>query len=156
MHDDYVKDTPAINPGLPVVTRRKSVMMEANKLAVDVERIHQLNSLLRPFIKRPSTGDAITFEQYRILHELASEKISTSELSRRLNVGQSMVSIQISRLLNGGFIQDETLPTDRRYHVFQITARGRRVEEHVSDILSGVVPDLMRQLADIIDGPTNE
>ncbi|WP_203640404.1 MarR family winged helix-turn-helix transcriptional regulator [Levilactobacillus andaensis] len=126
-------------------------MMEANKLAVDVERIHQLNSLLRPFIKRPSTGDAITFEQYRILHELASEKISTSELSRRLNVGQSMVSIQISRLLNGGFIQDETLPTDRRYHVFQITPRGRRVEEHVSDVLSGELPELMRQLAGIIE-----
>ncbi|KRO05466.1 transcriptional regulator [Levilactobacillus paucivorans] len=126
-------------------------MMEANKLAVDVDRIHQLNSLLRPFIKRPSSGDAITFEQYRILHELATEKISTSELSRRLNVGQSMVSIQISRLLNGGFIQDETLPTDRRYHVFQITARGRKVEEHVSDVLVEELPELMRQIAGVID-----
>ena len=125
-------------------------MIEAHKLAVDVQRIHQLNSLLRPFIKRPSSGDALTFEQYRILHELVMEKISTSELSRRLNVGQSMVSIQISRLLNGGYIQDETLPTDRRYHVFQVTARGRKIEEHVNDTLSAELPVLIKQLADIM------
>ncbi|WP_125583632.1 MarR family winged helix-turn-helix transcriptional regulator [Levilactobacillus cerevisiae] len=125
-------------------------MIEAHKLAVDVQRIHQLNSLLRPFIKRPSSGDALTFEQYRILHELVMEKISTSELSRRLNVGQSMVSIQISRLLNGGYIQDETLPTDRRYHVFQVTARGRKIEEHVNETLSAELPVLIKQLADIM------
>ncbi|XKL58438.1 MarR family transcriptional regulator [Levilactobacillus brevis] len=125
-------------------------MMEAKKLAVDVERIHQLNSLLRPFIKRPSVSDTITFEQYRILHELVAEKISTSELSRRLNVGQSMVSIQISRLLNGGFIKDETLPTDRRYHVFQITTQGRRVEEHVNDALEVELPELMKQVNTIL------
>lgn len=125
-------------------------MIEAHKLAVDVQRIHQLNSLLRPFIKRPSSGDALTFEQYRILHELVAEKISTSELSRRLNVGQSMVSIQISRLLNGGYIQDETLPTDRRYHVFQVTARGRKIEEHVNEALSAELPVLMKQLAEIL------
>lgn len=125
-------------------------MIEAHKLAEDVQRIHQLNSLLRPFIKRPSSGDALTFEQYRILHELVTEKVSTSELSRRLNVGQSMVSIQISRLLNGGYIQDETLPTDRRYHVFQVTARGRKIEEHVNESLSADLPVLMQQLADIL------
>ncbi|AYM02202.1 MarR family winged helix-turn-helix transcriptional regulator [Levilactobacillus yiduensis] len=125
-------------------------MIEAHKLAEDVQRIHQLNSLLRPFIKRPSSGDALTFEQYRILHELVTEKVSTSELSRRLNVGQSMVSIQISRLLNGGYIQDETLPTDRRYHVFQVTARGRKIEEHVNESLSADLPVLMRQLAEIL------
>lgn len=124
--------------------------MEAKKLAVDVERIHQLNSLLRPFIKRPSVGDTITFEQYRILHELVAEKISTSELSRRLNVGQSMVSIQISRLLNGGFIKDETLPRDRRYHVFQITTQGRRVEEHVNGALEVELPELMKQVNTIL------
>lgn len=125
-------------------------MIEAHKLAEDVQRIHQLNSLLRPFIKRPSSGDALTFEQYRILHELVTEKVSTSELSRRLNVGQSMVSIQISRLLNGGYIQDETLPTDRRYHVFQVTARGRKIEEHVNESLSADLPVLMQQLAEIL------
>ncbi|WP_341778651.1 MarR family winged helix-turn-helix transcriptional regulator [Levilactobacillus sp. HBUAS70063] len=126
-------------------------MMEANKLAVDVQRIHQLNSLLRPFIKRPSSGDAITFEQYRILHELAMEKVSTSELARRLNVGQSMISIQISRLLNNGYIDDETLATDRRYHVFEITAHGRRIEEHVSDVLNEELPDLIQQLTEIVN-----
>ncbi|MCH5464068.1 MarR family winged helix-turn-helix transcriptional regulator [Levilactobacillus tujiorum] len=126
-------------------------MMEANKLAVDVQRIHQLNSLLRPFIKRPSSGDAITFEQYRILHELAMEKISTSELARRLNVGQSMISIQISRLLNNGYIDDETLATDRRYHVFEITPRGRRIEEHVSDVLNEELPELIQQLTEIVN-----
>ncbi|HJE86960.1 winged helix DNA-binding protein [Levilactobacillus brevis] len=126
-------------------------MMEANKLAVDVQRIHQLNSLLRPFIKRPSSGDAITFEQYRILHELAMEKVSTSELARRLNVGQSMISIQISRLLNNGYIDDETLATDRRYHVFEITARGRRIEEHVSDVLNEELPELIQQLTEIVN-----
>ncbi|MFD1454921.1 MarR family winged helix-turn-helix transcriptional regulator [Levilactobacillus lanxiensis] len=125
-------------------------MIDTQKLAGDVQRIHQLNSLLRPFIKRPSSGDALTFEQYRILHELVAEKISTSELSRRLNVGQSMVSIQISRLLNGGYIQDETLPTDRRYHVFQVTARGRKIEEHVNETLSAELPVLMKQLTEIL------
>ncbi|WP_125766247.1 MarR family winged helix-turn-helix transcriptional regulator [Levilactobacillus mulengensis] len=125
-------------------------MIDTQKLAGDVQRIHQLNSLLRPFIKRPSSGDALTFEQYRILHELVAEKISTSELSRRLNVGQSMVSIQISRLLNGGYIQDETLPTDRRYHVFQVTARGRKIEEHVNETLSAELPILMKQLTGIL------
>ncbi|WP_203639348.1 MarR family winged helix-turn-helix transcriptional regulator [Levilactobacillus wangkuiensis] len=125
-------------------------MIDTQKLAGDVQRIHQLNSLLRPFIKRPSSGDALTFEQYRILHELVAEKISTSELSRRLNVGQSMVSIQISRLLNGGYIQDETLPTDRRYHVFQVTARGRKIEEHVNETLSAELPILMKQLTEIL------
>ncbi|NLR09564.1 MULTISPECIES: MarR family winged helix-turn-helix transcriptional regulator [Lactobacillaceae] len=126
-------------------------MMEANKLAVDVQRIHQLNSLLRPFIKRPSSGDAITFEQYRILHELAMEKVSTSELARRLNVGQSMISIQISRLLNNGYIDDETLATDRRYHVFEITTRGRRIEEHVSDVLNQELPELIKQLTEVVN-----
>jgi len=125
-------------------------MIDTQKLAGDVQRIHHLNSLLRPFIKRPSSGDALTFEQYRILHELVAEKISTSELSRRLNVGQSMVSIQISRLLNGGYIQDETLPTDRRYHVFQVTARGRKIEEHVNETLSAELPVLMKQLTEIL------
>lgn len=56
-----------------------------------------------------------------------------------------MVSIQISRLLNGGFIKDETLPTDRRYHVFQITTQGRRVEEHVNGALEVELPELMKQ-----------
>ncbi|KRK94960.1 transcriptional regulator [Levilactobacillus acidifarinae DSM 19394] len=126
--------------------RRKSSMTE-DEMAMDIERIHQLNSILRPFIKRPSSGDAVTFEQYRILHELVHEKTSTSELSRRLHVGQSMISIQISRLLKGGYIQDETLPTDRRYHVFQITPQGEAIHEHVSLVLAHELPQLMAKLA---------
>ncbi|GEO67036.1 MarR family winged helix-turn-helix transcriptional regulator [Levilactobacillus spicheri] len=125
-------------------------MTEVDEMAVDIERIHQLNSVLRPFIKRPSSGDAVTFEQYRILHELVKEKTSTSELSRRLNVGQSMISIQISRLLKNGYIKDETLPTDRRYHVFQITDHGKAVHEHVSLVLAHELPQLMNKLASYV------
>lgn len=125
-------------------------MTEVDEMAVDIERIHQLNSVLRPFIKRPSSGDAVTFEQYRILHELMKEKTRTSELSRRLNVGQSMISIQISRLLKNGYIQDETLPTDRRYHVFQITDRGEEIHAHVSLVLSHELPQLMAKLSSYV------
>lgn len=125
-------------------------MTKVDEMAVDIERVHQLNSLLRPFIKRPSSGDAVTFEQYRILHELTKEKTSTSELSRRLHVGQSMISIQISRLLKGGYIEDETLPTDRRYHVFQITARGRDIHEHVTLVLEHELPALMGKIAGFV------
>lgn len=125
-------------------------MTDVDEMAVDIERIHQLNSVLRPFIKRPSSGDAVTFEQYRILHELMKEKTSTSELSRRLNVGQSMISIQISRLLKNGYIQDETLATDRRYHVFQITERGEAIHEHVSLVLAHELPQLMSKLSSYV------
>lgn len=148
VRDDYVDagDNRASH-SVTTGTRRKSTMTEVDEMAGDIERIHQLNSLLRPFIKRPSSGDAVTFEQYRILHELIREKTSTSELSRRLHVGQSMISIQISRLLKGGYIRDETLPTDRRYHVFQITPRGEAVHEHVSLVLTHELPQLMAKLA---------
>lgn len=97
----------------------------------------------RRHLRDDERGRTLTQHQAGILDHLdAANPLTISELARHLDVTESTISIQLSRLETAGYVRRSRNRDDRRQVRVSLTAAGLRIKEQNS-VLD---PDLVRDL----------
>ncbi|KRM13549.1 MarR family transcriptional regulator [Paucilactobacillus suebicus DSM 5007 = KCTC 3549] len=89
---------------------------------------------LDSFISEPATKYYLSFEQYLILHDIATQKkIMLMDIADQRQVTRSAISRQIKVLLKHKYVYQRADPNDRRRLFLHLTKEGKRVEAEISD-----------------------
>jgi DNA-binding MarR family transcriptional regulator len=101
----------------------------------------------RRHLRNDESGRKLTQHQASILDHLdSSHPLTISELARHLDVTQSTMSIQVTRLERAGYVHRSHDDNDRRRIRASLTAAGLRVQEQNS-VLD---PDLVREMFSLL------
>ena len=84
--------------------------------------------------------------------------LTQTELARLLRIEAPTLHESVKRLIDGGHVERESMPNDRRSHALVLTADGRaaarlirtRIAEQEAAALSPLNADERRQLADLM------
>ncbi len=88
---------------------------------------------LDSFISEPAAKYYLSFEQYLILHDIATQKkIMLMDIAEQRQVTRSAISRQIKVLLNHKYVYQRADPNDRRRLFLHLTKEGKRVEAEIS------------------------
>lgn len=99
-------------------------------------------------------GFGLTGAQLNILNLLgeASGTMTQSDLSAKVLIGKSSLSIVVDRMVQRGYIRRQVFPDDRRRVILKMTPTGRNLWEKVHplykkevDATFGVIPTSKRQ-----------
>lgn len=80
-------------------------------------------------------------------------RITASRLAEFFDVQPSVMTRALAKLEAAGFIERELDARDRRRFEIRITERGRKVSEHIQDVITG---DLLDTLANLDDDQVGE
>jgi DNA-binding MarR family transcriptional regulator len=101
----------------------------------------------RRHLRNDESGRKLTQHQASILDHLnSSHPLTISELARHLDVTESTMSIQVTRLERAGYVRRSQDDNDRRRIRASLTAAGLRVQEQNS-VLD---PDLVREMFSLL------
>jgi DNA-binding MarR family transcriptional regulator len=101
----------------------------------------------RRHLRNDESGRKLTQHQASILDHLdSSHPLTISELARHLDVTQSTMSIQVTRLERAGYVRRIQDSTDRRHIRVSLSVAGLRVQEQNS-VLD---PDLVREMFSLL------
>ncbi len=106
-------------------------------------------SLLLKFADKFFGKYGITGTQFNILkmlREFEAEGLSQQELSQKLVVTQSNVVGLIDRLEKSGYVQRKAHPTDRRFNLLELTAKGRKLVDDLEVLYFKKINELMGTL----------
>lgn len=99
-------------------------------------------------LRGDEAGEALSPHLGSILDHLSGDSpLTISELARHLDVTESTMSLQISKLARAGHVRRVPDASDRRRVLVRLTAKGVRVKEQNS-VLD---PDLVRQMIALLD-----
>lgn len=88
---------------------------------------------LDSFISEPAAKYHLSFEQYLILHDVATQKkVMLMDIADRRAVTKSAISRQIKVLLKHKYVYQRADPHDRRRLFLHLTQVGRQVESEIS------------------------
>ena len=107
---------------------------------MEKQRIRYFRKLLRLFerltanqIKLDSCCQGVTLAQCHTILEIEDLEQATSvELSKRLGLDKSTLSRTIDSLVNIGLVERVAHPTDRRFNLLSLTAKGQEVADHIN------------------------
>lgn len=89
------------------------------------------------FVSEPAKKYGLSFEQYLILHTIAtSDQVSLMDIANDRHVTRSAISRQIKVLLNHNYISQEPAKSDRRRLYLRLTPEGKEVEQQVTDVVA--------------------
>lgn len=97
-------------------------------------------------LRGDESGRTLSPHMGSILDHLSGSSLSISELARHLDVTESTMSIQISKLEKAGYLKRISDRADRRRVRVQLTASGTRVKQQNS-VLD---PDLVQQMISML------
>ena len=101
----------------------------------------------RRHLRDDESGRRLTQHQAGILDHLdRSHPLTISELARHLDVTESTMSIQLTRLESAGYVRRSPDGVDRRHVRASLTAAGLRMKEQNS-VLD---PDLVREMFSLL------
>lgn len=109
------------------------------------------------FVSEPAKTYGLSFEQYLILHTIATrDKVSLMDIANERQVTRSAISRQIKVLLNHDYIYQEPAQSDRRRLYLHLSDEGQEVEKKVTDIVAARFDDWINDYGserarDIID-----
>jgi len=108
-------------------------------------------SLMQKLSDRFFAGFGLTDVQFNILMILREypEGLSQQELSEHLIVSKSNVVGLIDRLERNGYVRREGHPSDRRYNLVVLTARGEQLEQRVEAFYFKEVDRMMNVLSSV-------
>lgn len=93
---------------------------------------------LDSFISEPAVKYHLSFEQYLILHDVATQKkVMLMDIAARREVTRSAISRQIKVLLKHKYVYQRADPHDRRRLFLHLTEAGRTVESEISKNVIG-------------------
>jgi DNA-binding MarR family transcriptional regulator len=99
-------------------------------------------------LRGDESGQTLSSHLGSILDHLSRDpRLTISELARHLDVTESTMSLQISKLTRAGYVRRIPDANDRRRVRVRLTAKGARVKEQNS-VLD---PDLVRQMIALLD-----
>ncbi|WP_137597815.1 MarR family winged helix-turn-helix transcriptional regulator [Paucilactobacillus kaifaensis] len=88
---------------------------------------------LDSFISEPAAKYHLSFEQYLILHDVATQKkVMLMDIAETRQVTRSAISRQIKVLLRHKYIYQRADPHDRRRLFLHLTKTGKQVEAEIS------------------------
>jgi len=107
---------------------------------MEKQRIMSFRKLLRLFerltanqIKQDSCCQGVTLAQCHTILEIEDlEQATTVELSKRFGLDKSTLSRTIDGLVNIGLVERVAHPTDRRFNLLSLTAKGQDVADHIN------------------------
>jgi DNA-binding MarR family transcriptional regulator len=98
-------------------------------------------------IRENESGEKLTQHQASVLDHLSGDSpLSVSELARHLDVTESTMSIQVTKLEHAGYVRRLPDSRDRRRVRVRLTTKGVRVKEQ-NAVLD---PDLVRQMISLL------
>ena len=104
-------------------------------------------------LRDDASGRPMTAHLCRVLDHLSVESpLSISELARHLDVTQSTISLQVSKLERLGCVRRFPDPRDRRHVRVRLTEHGLRIKRQNS-VLD---PDLVKQLISLLPSGETE
>lgn len=106
-------------------------------------------SLLLKFADKFFGKYGITGTQFNILkmlREFEAEGLSQQELSQKLVVTKSNVVGLIDRMEKSGYVRRKAHPTDRRFNLLGLTAKGRKLVDELEVLYFKKINELMSDL----------
>jgi DNA-binding MarR family transcriptional regulator len=97
-----------------------------------VESMDKLSNLMRKFQTQLRSGDLKEYTLRQLYYiELIDKNqgISVSELSKKLDVKKSTVSIAINQLIDLGIVNKIQSSLDKRFYSLQLTPKGNQIME---------------------------
>ena len=97
-----------------------------------VESMDKLSNLMRKFQTQLRSGDLKEYTLRQLYYiELIDKNqgISVSELSKKLDVKKSTVSIAINQLIDLGIVNKIQSSSDKRFYSLQLTPKGNQIME---------------------------
>ncbi len=97
-----------------------------------VESMDKLSDLMRKFQTQLRTGDLKEYTLRQLYYiELIDKNqgISVSELSKKLDVKKSTVSVAINQLIDLGIVIKIQSSSDKRFYSLQLTPKGNQIME---------------------------
>ncbi len=97
-----------------------------------VESMDKLSDLMRKFQTQLRTGDLKEYTLRQLYYiELIDKNqgISVSELSKKLDVKKSTVSVAINQLIDLGIVIKIQSNSDKRFYSLQLTPKGNQIME---------------------------
>jgi DNA-binding MarR family transcriptional regulator len=88
----------------------------------------------------------LTVTQFLAMRAIAGEGVSGSELARRAGVSGPAVSQLLSGLVDGGLLEREEMPDDRRRQTLTLSTRGRRTLTSAQALLLERLTPLLAEL----------
>lgn len=84
-------------------------------------------------LKEDSCCQRVTLAQYHTLLEIEElAQATTVVLSKQLGLAKSTLSRNIDNLVNIGLLERETHPSDRRFNLLSLTAKGQEVADRIN------------------------
>ena len=106
-------------------------------------------SLLLKFADKFFGRYGITGTQFNILkmlREFEKEGLSQQELSQKLVVTKSNVVGLIDRMERNGYVQRKSHPTDRRFNLLDLTAKGKKLVDELEVLYFKKINEFMNAL----------
>jgi DNA-binding MarR family transcriptional regulator len=101
----------------------------------------------RRHVRDDESGRVVTQRQASVLDHLDARRPTTvSKLAEHLGIGRSAMSIAVTRLVRGGYIQRRSVAGDARSVGLTLTAAGARIKDQNS-VLD---PDLVREMCGLM------
>jgi DNA-binding MarR family transcriptional regulator len=108
-----------------------------------LERLHRcLLELIKLELDRRISETEITSAQALFLYNIGDGKLSATELRIRGYYTGSNLSYTIAKLVEGGYLNYERTPQDKRVVRLSLTEKGQEIRTMVSAIYEGHVPVL--------------
>lgn len=108
-----------------------------------LERLHRcLLELIKMELDRRASDPDVTSAQALFLYNIADAKLSATELRIRGYYTGSNLSYTIAKLVEGGYLNYERAPQDKRVVRLSLTEKGHAIKSMVAGVYEGHVPAL--------------
>jgi MarR family transcriptional regulator, organic hydroperoxide resistance regulator len=102
----------------------------------------------RRHVREDETGKTVTEHQASVLDHLHATRATTlSKLAEHMGVGRSAMSIQVARLVRGGYITRSRDKSDGRCVGLTLTEAGARVQEQNTVLEPEMVREMFRLMS---------
>lgn len=108
-----------------------------------LERLHRcLLELIKLELDRRASEEQVTSAQALFLYNIGDGKLSATELRVRGYYTGSNLSYTIAKLVEGGYLNYERTPQDKRVVRLSLTEKGHEIKSMVAAVYEGHVPAL--------------
>jgi len=114
-----------------------------------VEAMDDLSELIRKFQTQLLSGDLKQYTLRQLYYiELInkSEGISVSELSKKLNIKKSTVSIAVNQLIDLDIVSKIRSEEDKRFYFLQLTPKGKKIMQMHMQVHKNTIKKILKVL----------
>lgn len=114
-----------------------------------VEAMDDLSELMRKFQTQLLSGELKEYTLRQLYYiELINkyEGISVSEISKKLNIKKSTVSIAINQLIDLGIVTKIRSEDDKRFYFLQLTPKGKEIMKKHMQVHKNTIKKILKVL----------